>query len=277
MTFAKPKADAASALETVRQFLARLADQPDLALPEVFRRVSEMACETLQVERAGIWLFVNGDRVLRCVNLFEQTRRRHSKGACLALSECPRFLKALASAPLVSCENARTDPRVAELLALYLAPLDIASALFVPALRDGRASGALFFERIGSPREWSEAERAAGLEIADFVVERMKSAEGALRTGPRAHFLSGPPAVPPTVQLTHDLKNLLIEIEVLARTQGPTGAAERLQRIAEAAARGGAALRKLTDSQVETAEHETLPESADDDTDEHLALATATS
>ena len=75
MTFAKPKADAASALETVRQFLARLADQPDLALPEVFRRVSEMACETLQVERAGIWLFVNGDRVLRCVNLFEQTRR----------------------------------------------------------------------------------------------------------------------------------------------------------------------------------------------------------
>ena len=276
MTFAKPKDDDASALETARLLLARLADQPDLALPEVFRRVCEMACETLQIERAGIWLFVNGDRVLRCVNLFERSRRRHSKGACLALGECPVFLKALASTPLISCENARSDPRVAELLAPYLAPLNIASALFVPALRDGRASGALFFERVGSPREWSESERAASLRIADFVVERMKSAEGSLRTGPRAHFVAGPPAVPPNVQLAHDLKNLLIEIEVLARTQDPAGSAGRMQRIAEAAARGGAALRKLTDSQVETAEHETLREAVDEDTDEHRALAPAT-
>jgi len=83
--------------ETVRNDLGRLADQADLPLPELFRRVCEAAAESLRVERAGIWLFVNGDKVLRCVSLFERSKRKHAKGACLSLAECPAFLRAIAA------------------------------------------------------------------------------------------------------------------------------------------------------------------------------------
>lgn len=274
MTFAKPRAgEDLPTFETARQHLARLADQPDLPLPEVFRRACEAASETLRVERAGIWLFVNGDKVLRCVNLFERSRHKNSKGVCLSLAECPAFLRAINSAPLVPCENVRTDPRVGELNDSYLAPLGIASVLYAPLQRDGRAVGALFFEHVGSPRDWSDPDRAIALSLADFVVDRMKSAEGALRTAPRTHFVMVPPALPPSARLAHDLKDLLAEIEVLAGSPGIAGAAERFHCIADIAARGAAIVCKLFDAQINTGEHETLP---DDDTGEHKALATAT-
>ena len=272
MTSAKPTAETAQAVETARQYLARLSDQPDLPLPEVFRRVSEAASETLRVERAGIWLFVNGDKVLRCVNLFERSRRKHTKGACLSLADCPAFLRTIGTTSLLPCEKARTDPRVSELASAYFAPLGIASVLYAPLLREGRVVGLLCYEHVGSPRDWSDPDRSIALKIADFVVGRMKTAEGSLRTTPRAHFVIVPPAVPAPTQLAHDLKDLLVEIEVLARSSGVAGAAERFHRIADAAARGVVIVHKLFDSQDETGEHDTLP---DEDTGEHQALPKA--
>ena len=276
MAFEKPAAEATLALENVRRFLARLADQVEVALPEAFRRVCETGAETLDVERAGLWLFVNADQVLRCVNLFERSRRMHSKGACLNLTEYPVFLRAVGSAPFLSCENARSDPRVSELGTAYLGPLGIASVLDVPLRREGRVVGGLFFEHVGSPRTWSESDRAIALQLGDFIVERMKSAEGTLRTAPRTQYVSVPSAVPAPARLAHDLEDLLGEIEVLARSPGLAGASERFRRIADAAARGASTLRKLFDSQAEPGGRDTLPDPPDDDTGEHQALTTTT-
>lgn len=217
-------AEATQALENVRRFLTGLAEQVEVALPEAFRRVCETGTETLDVERAGLWLFVNADQVLRCVNLFERSRRMHSKGTCLNLTEYPAFLRAIGSVPLLSCENARSDPRVAELGTAYLGPLGIASVLDVPLRREGRVVGGLFFEHIGSPRTWSESDRAIALQLGDFIVERMRSAEGTLRTAPRTQFVNVPSAVP-AARLAHDLKDLLGEIEVLARSPASPGRA----------------------------------------------------
>ena len=259
-------------VETARKQLARLADQPDLPLPEVFRRVCEIAAESLRVERAGIWLFVNGDKVLRCVSLFERSKRKHSKGACLSLAECPAFLRAMGEPSLLPSETARTDSRTRELNAVYLAPLGIASVVYAPLQRDGRVVGAIFCEHVGSPRGWSDADRSIAVNASDLIVSRIKSAEGALRTA-RTHFVVVTPAVPALARLAHDLKSLLTEIEVLARSGSTAGAAERFARIADAASRAAAILRGPFEA--ETAEHETLPASHDDDTGEHPALPAA--
>lgn len=278
MKVAKPAVGGDPTVESVRQHLARLA-APELPLPEVFRRACEAAVENLRVERAGIWFFVNNDQVLRCVNLFERSSRKHAKGACLSLGDCPAFLRAIASAPLIPCESVRTDPRTAELTGNYFAPLGIASTLDAPLTRDGRLIGVLFCEHVGSPRGWSDADRTFALALSEFVVERMKTAEGQLKTlKPPTQYVVTPPAVPTPVRLAHELKDLLAEIEVLARSAAKTGIPERYRRIAEAASRGQGIVRKLFDSQTETAEHETLRDcAADDDTGEHPALpATAT-
>jgi hypothetical protein len=273
LTFAQPTAGITTAAESARQSLARLAAPTDLPLPELFRRVCEAAVETLRIDRAGIWLFVNGDQMLRCVNVFERSSRKHGKGACLALGECPAFLRAIASAPLLPCESARTDPRTVELASSYFAPLGIASTLDAPLQRDGRLIGVLFCEHIGSPRGWSDADRAYALALAEFVVQRIKAAESALKTTAGTQYIvTPPPPVPVPALLAHQLKDLLAEIEVLARSTSTTGVSDRLGRIAEAASRGTGIAHKLFDAQTATGEHETVRDELDDDTGEHPVL-----
>jgi hypothetical protein len=226
--------------------------------------------DSLHIERAGIWLFVNEDQALRCVNLFERSVRKHTKGACLGLSECPAFQRAIASSPLLPCESARTDPRTAELSGKYFAPLGIASTLNAPLHRDGKLTGVLLCEHVGSPRSWSDADRAFALALAEYVVHRMKTAEGALKTAaPRTHHV----VIPAPARLQHELKDLVAEIEMLARSEARSGTAERFRRIENAAARASGILRKLFDAPTETSEHDTVREDGlDDDTGEHTAL-----
>ncbi len=280
MTFAKAAVGDAPTVESVRQQLARLSEPADLPLPELFRRACEAAVEALRIERAGIWLFVNNEQMLRCVNLYERSSRTHAKGACLGLGNCPAFLRAIASAPLLPCESAQTDPRTAELAGPYFAPLGIASTLDAPLQRDGKLIGVLFCEQTGSQRCWSDSDRAFALALAEFLVQRIKSAEGALKTAiPRGQFVIGAPSpVPAQARLTNELKDLLSEIEVMARSAAKAGVTERFRRIADAAARSSGILRKLFETPIESAEHETVREDADDDTGEHPALpATAKS
>ena len=274
MTSANPVAAEAPTLEAARQQLAFLTHSTDLPLPDVFRKACEAAVDVLRVERAGIWLFVNNDQVLRCVNLFERSTRKHTKGACLGLAECPAFLRAIASAPLLPCESAHTDPRTAELAGKYFAPLGISSTLDAPLQRDGKLIGVLFCEHVGSPRGWSDADRAFALALSEFVVQRMKASEGALKKAtPQSQFVvAPPPAVPAPVRIANELKDLLAEIEVLAKSLARNGVTERFRRIGDAAARANSIIRKLFDNQTETAEHDTVREDADDDTGEHPAL-----
>src|SRR5439155_13133332 len=115
---------------------------PDqLPLPEVFRRVCEAAADALRVERVGVWLLVNHDKALRCVNLFERSKRQHSKGATLQVADFPRYFQTVAGLPALPTACAREDPRTAELRAAYLEPLGISSMLDAPLVRDGRMIG----------------------------------------------------------------------------------------------------------------------------------------
>lgn len=275
---AHPAADPdRSVVENARPPLARLADPPDLPLPEVFRRACEAAAETLRVERAGVWLFVNTDKSLRCVSLFERSKRRHSKGACLPLADFPTFLRAISAAPLLPCEAARADPRTAELRDTYLVPFGITSVLDVPLLRDGRVVGMACLEHVGPAREWADDDRAFALELADFLTGRMRVAEGVLRTtGQRPSHAVPPPAPrqPAAGGAAHDLRNVFNQIlahaELLARLPGlPTGVADRAVRIADAVHEGVALVRALFDPAA--AEHDSV-NVAQDDTGEHAPL-----
>ena len=226
----------------------RLAARTDLPLPEVFRRVCEAAADALRVERAGVWLFVNGDRaVLRCVSLFERSKRRHSKGACMPLTALSEYVRAVAAAPLLATADAPSDPRTAELGDAYLGPNGITSLLDAPLMRDDRLVGVLCLEHVGPPRGWTDADRATGRAAADLVVEKMKAAEGALRAPPCRPVVT---VVTAPADAAHDFRNVLAEIlanaELIGRIPGlPPGAAGRLAKIAASAERGVTLLRSL--------------------------------
>ncbi len=231
---------------TVGGLAARLAADPAAPLPEVFRRVCEAAADAVGVERVGVWLFVNGDRALRCVSLFERSKRKHSKGACVPLAVPSEYVRAVSMAPLLAAPEARTDPRTAELGAAYFAPNGITSVLDAPLMRDDRLVGVLCCEHVGPARAWTDPERRAARAVADLVVARMTAAETALRSPNRVD----PPAPRAERTAGHDFRNVLNEImahaELVKGTPGlPPAAAARLEKLLAAAHRGGALLRTL--------------------------------
>jgi len=257
---------------TVGDLATRLAADPGAPLPEVFRRVCEAAADAVGVERVGVWLFVNGDRALRCVSLFERSKRKHSKGACVPLAFPSEYVRAVAMTPLLAAPEARTDPRTAELGAAYFAPNGITSVLDAPLIRDDRLVGVLCCEHVGPARAWTDPERRAARAAADLVVGRMSAAETALRSPNRVEA----PHPRPEVNAGHEFRNVLNEIvaqaELMKRTPGlPAAAAARVEKLIAAAHRGGVLLRTLLAEPTpvvaappilsdETGEHEPLME-----------------
>ncbi|HEX4607777.1 MAG TPA: GAF domain-containing protein [Urbifossiella sp.] len=257
--------------DPARVLAARLAAEPELPLPEVFRRVCEAAADVVGVERVGVWLFVNGDRMLRCVSLFERSKRRHSKGVCVPLAVPSEYLRAVSTAPLLAAPEARTDPRTTELSSAYLAPNGITSVLDAPLMRDDRLVGVLCHEHVGPPRAWTDPERRAARAVADLVVLRMDAAETALRAPGR---VDAPAPLPdaPRRDIGHDFRNVLGEVLAHAELIGmtpdlPPGVAARLEKLAAAVRRGSGLLRTLLGEPApaappvtdETGEHEPLP------------------
>jgi hypothetical protein len=255
--------------DLIRAQLARLVDQSDLSLPETFRRLCEASADALRVERVGVWLFVNGDRVLRCVSLFERSKRRHSKGACLPLAVESAYLRAVSATPILACESARTDPRTSELRDTYLAPNGITSLLDAPLIRDDRLVGLVRHEHVGPPRDWTDTERLLARSVADLVVGKMRSAEGDLRAPARSSHLPSvsslrPHPGGPGSDLRNALNEVLANAEWIAMTPGlPPGVAERVGRISEAARRSVALLRTILEPPAAK---------ADEDTGEHTPL-----
>ncbi len=254
------------AAEDASRMLARLAEPPDLPLPELFRRVCEAVGEYLDVDRAGVWLFVNSDKLLRCVNHFDRSTVKHTKGACLSLGECPAFLRTLSTDAVLPLRVDGADAPSRELARVYLAPRGIDSLLCAPLRRDGRVVGAAFFECL-APRPWSEREIAFARACAELIGARIQAAEGALRRP----VCPSPPAIVTPIRLAEELRNQLSEIEAMA-SAGPV-TADRFKCIAEIAARGTAILHTLYPALRESAERETLSGPTEDDTGEHQPLA----
>jgi hypothetical protein len=269
---------AATAVES--GVLNRVAGCTDVALPELLRQVCEIASDQLRLERTGVWLFVNGDRTLRCVSLFERSKRRHSKGACLSLSNSPAYLQAVASTPLLASEEAQVDPRTAELGEIYLAPNGITSLLDAPLVRDDRLIGMFALEHVGPPREWTDEERRFARSVADIIVARMKSAETSLKA---THWQVVVPVsrcvgtgdcdshAEVDRDLAHDLRNVFSEILANSNLIGllpslPSGAAARLEKIRLAVERGlarlGSSDNSASNSSDDTGEHEPLPQAS---------------
>ncbi|MFO0797304.1 MAG: GAF domain-containing protein [Gemmataceae bacterium] len=266
-----------TAPDTPNNDTAGFALAPDAPLPEVFRRICEAAADAVRVERVGVWLFVNDDRALRCVSLFERSKRRHSKGACVPLAVPSEYVRAVAMAPLLAAPEARTDPRTAELGDAYLAPNGITSVLDAPLMRDDRLVGVLCHEHVGPPRAWTEAERRAARAAADVVVARMTAAESALRSPNR---VEAPPAPRAERTAGHDFRNVLNEImaqaELVARTPGlPPSAAARVEKLIAATHRGSALLRTLLGEPAPPESEAPTATGLSDDTGEHKPLAEA--
>ncbi|MBE9098379.1 PAS domain-containing protein [Vacuolonema iberomarrocanum] len=163
---------------------SKTREQGDLQVQ--LREITEVACHTLDVARAGIWLFDQSCTVLQLWNGYEIVSDNHTTGLELAAAAYPAYFEALTSHRMIAASDAYTDPRTCEFSETYLKPYNIMSMLDAPIWRRGKMVGVICLEAQGTPRNWViEEENFAG-SLADFVSLALESwdrqqAETALR------------------------------------------------------------------------------------------------
>ncbi|MBS0660143.1 MAG: GAF domain-containing protein [Verrucomicrobia bacterium] len=245
--------------DAARLTLSRFRVEDGVPLATVFERVTEESAEVLGVERVGVWLFVEERKALRCVNLFERSRREHSAGTTLQTQEFPAYFEALAQRKTVPAEDARHDARTGGLAEAYLEPLGIAALLDAPISLGGEIVGVLCHEHIGHPREWTTEERDFAGSMADLLALKMKAAElEELRATVQAQTAQLAEArhlselAETAAGIAHDFNNILGVVlgnAELIRSDSacPPHLAELTQQIVAAGRRGCALAAELTD------------------------------
>ena len=139
-----------------------MGDVAELALD-----LTEKAAKALGVERAAVWLFQDQELELRCLALYETSKREHSWGKILDEGSFGLEFDYLKSNWYVAAHDALSDPRMAGCRESYLKPLNITSVLDVVIRVAGRNLGMLCFEHVSRPHQWDSDEIAFACQLAD--------------------------------------------------------------------------------------------------------------
>jgi PAS domain S-box-containing protein len=142
------------------------------------RKITEAAAQTLEIERAGVWMYNADHSKIYCVDLYERSPNRHSDGFELNAAAYPSYFKALQDERTIAAHDARNDPRTKEYLDSYLSPLGITSMLDAPIRVGGQVVGVICHEHLGPARQWTPDEQnfaGSMASIVSLVMEECKN------------------------------------------------------------------------------------------------------
>ena len=139
--------------------------------------ITAAAAAGLGCERASVWLYTEGGRCIRCVDLFLRSSGAHEFGLELFARDFPRYFAALAEDRTIAAADAHTHPATAEFSAVYLTPLGIGAMLEAPIRRMGQVVGVLCNEHVGPSRAFSEEEQRFAASVADMVTRTLDAVQ----------------------------------------------------------------------------------------------------
>ncbi len=165
-------------LESLRQSEAMLwtissvAGNPALATGDLLtlaNSITELASETIDVDRVSVWIYDDSSEQLRCTDLFERDQRRHTSSMILHEKDFLDEFRCLESAKFVDAHDALHDPRTTGYVECHLKPSGIKSKLDVVIRTSGRIRGLICFEQVRSLHHWDPHEIAFGCQLADQI------------------------------------------------------------------------------------------------------------
>jgi len=139
--------------------------------------ITELAANTLQVERVGVWLYDSQGLLVSNIDTYHRSAREHTQEKSIRSIDYPQYFRALESERAVVAEDARIDPRTSEYLDGYLLPKGIKSLLDAPIRAGGKVLGVICFEAVGRKRKWSIDDQNFASSVADIVAVSLETAE----------------------------------------------------------------------------------------------------
>jgi len=154
---------------------------------KAFADIAREAASTLSVERVGVWMMSEARDRIFCVASADRAGRARKADIELRQSDFPNFFEALSSNRVIDADDARADPRTADLAAGRMARLGVTAMLDAPIHIGADPIGIVSIEHGGAPRHWTAEEIAYACSVADLLArgveaERRRRAEAALRT-----------------------------------------------------------------------------------------------
>lgn len=146
-------------------------------LEAALRQITAAAAQTLDVDRASIWLAEPDLSAIRCICLYIQSKGEYSDGTVLRREDYPSYFEALGANRIIAASDAAKDPRTSEFADSYLAALGITSMLDAPVRSGQRLAGIVCNEHTGPVREWNIEEENFVASLADFVALALEAHE----------------------------------------------------------------------------------------------------
>ncbi|MBN1477566.1 diguanylate cyclase [Candidatus Sumerlaeota bacterium] len=159
-----------------RSTIVRLATHPAVISGEIedaTRAITEMAAETLRVERVGIWQLSEDHQHLHCVDLFERSHQMHTAGQTLSAGDHPQYFESIEVERALDVHDTLTDPRTLTFRESYFIPLGITSMLDAGIRLGGAVTGIVCHEHVGERRTWTADEIGFAGAIADQMAQAL--------------------------------------------------------------------------------------------------------
>jgi PAS domain S-box-containing protein len=133
------------------------------------RAIAECSARALDIVRVGVWLMTPARDAIVAELIHDLPSGHECSGQRVARADFPSYFKALDQDRVIAATDAWYDPRTAELVEAYLAPLGIRAMLDAPIVLGGRTVGVICHEHLGTRRHWSIAEISFATSMADFA------------------------------------------------------------------------------------------------------------
>ncbi|CAA6829034.1 MAG: GAF domain-containing protein [uncultured Aureispira sp.] len=150
-------------VDSLRKYISAFSDMflfqaEDHNLKTSAQQITVKIAESINVNRASIWLYNEDRSGVVCLNLYQQDKKTHSEGAILTKVAFPKYFKILESNRTLAADDAHTHYGTAEFSEVYLTPLGITSMLDVPIFAKGKMVGLICHEHTGPKRKWNSDE-----------------------------------------------------------------------------------------------------------------------
>lgn len=141
--------------------------------------LTEAAGQMSGVERTSIWALTDNRRELRCLELYELSRGRHSSGGVFRADDSPAYFRALASEESIVADNPYLHPSTAEFGGDYLPSHGVMALLDTPIHIRGELQGVFRLEQVAARQPWTTAHRLFAQAVANLVTLALVEHEAA--------------------------------------------------------------------------------------------------
>jgi PAS domain S-box-containing protein len=139
--------------------------------------ITEVACNTLGVERCGVWLYNKNKSALYCVDWYEKASCAHGQGQKVSASDSQSYLQTLTTGSAIATCDLHRYSQKAEVNTTYLEPFSVAAVLSVPIYLQGDRVGILSIEQGETERTWEIEEQNFVSHLGYMTALAMEASE----------------------------------------------------------------------------------------------------